>query len=327
MPSDKTAIGISDLLRKYIEALVEEVVIEGKPFDNQKKSDLQSFSQEEGVDYVTLEKNLTGFFEAVEELKSHESKAVERLAKILAKDCYLEEGKVNELLEALNEAREKEERERKTKEEEERRRGEKDSKEAEQREKERLEAEHKAKEAAEQQEKMKKAEALFQQWANFAKTGLDNKKAEECIHLLMESAALGYPKAQNHLSQAYKFGWGVKQNIEEAFRLSMASALQDNRGGQCAVGIAYLYGNGVEPNDELAFLWLSKSAQAGSPVGMVYLAICYRYGIGTARNLEQAEQLISKAKEIAPQSASFFLRITDDNTYEHIESVRSKKAE
>ena len=54
---DKTSIGISDLLRQFIEALVEEVVFEGKPFDNQKKSNLQSFSQEEGVDYATLEKN------------------------------------------------------------------------------------------------------------------------------------------------------------------------------------------------------------------------------------------------------------------------------
>ena len=54
--SDKTTIGPSPLLRQYIEALVKEVMLEGKTFDNQKKNDLQRYSQDEGVDYATLEK-------------------------------------------------------------------------------------------------------------------------------------------------------------------------------------------------------------------------------------------------------------------------------
>lgn len=102
---DKTTIGISDLLRQFIEALAEEVVLEGKPFADQKKW-LRKYSENEGVNYAALEKNLTEFFETIEELKSHESKAGERLAKLLAKDCFLDEGKVNELVSAVNELRE-----------------------------------------------------------------------------------------------------------------------------------------------------------------------------------------------------------------------------
>lgn len=98
---DKTTLGISDLLRQYIEAMVEEVVIKGKPFDDQKKKWLQLYSQEEGVDYATLEKNLTAFFETIEELKSKESTSNERLAKVLAKDCYLEECKAEKLIEGV----------------------------------------------------------------------------------------------------------------------------------------------------------------------------------------------------------------------------------
>jgi hypothetical protein len=109
---DKTAIGNNEhtntpskAFREYIEALVEEVVINGEPFDAQKKW-LRKNSEAEGVDYATLEKNLMEFFETIEELKSHESKAGERLAKMLAKDCFLDEGKVNELVSAVNELRE-----------------------------------------------------------------------------------------------------------------------------------------------------------------------------------------------------------------------------
>jgi hypothetical protein len=103
---DKTSIGISDLLRKFIKALVKEVVIEGKPFDDQKKEWLQTYSHNEGEDYATLEKNLLEFFEAVDELRIHESKSGERLAKKVAKECYLEEGEVDNLISSVNKARE-----------------------------------------------------------------------------------------------------------------------------------------------------------------------------------------------------------------------------
>jgi hypothetical protein len=102
---DKTAIGISDLLRQFIEALVEDVVIEGKPFDDQKKKWLQRYSQEECVDYVELEKNLTEFFETIEELKSKESKAIERLTRMIAEDCFISDSVVDKLISAMNEGR------------------------------------------------------------------------------------------------------------------------------------------------------------------------------------------------------------------------------
>lgn len=105
---DKTTIGNnenantpSEAFREYIESLVEEIVINNAVFNEHKKY-LQRYSQEEGVDYTTLEKNLTEFFETLEELKSHGSKSSERLAKMLANNCYLKEGKVEKLIDSMN---------------------------------------------------------------------------------------------------------------------------------------------------------------------------------------------------------------------------------
>lgn len=93
---DKTAIGISDLLCQYIEALVEEVVIEGKPFEEQKKW-LRKYSEAEGRDYATLEKKLLDFFEVIEEWKQHGLKSSELMAKMLAKECYISEREMEKL--------------------------------------------------------------------------------------------------------------------------------------------------------------------------------------------------------------------------------------
>jgi hypothetical protein len=119
---DKTAIGNnentntpSEAFREYIESLVEEIVLNNAVFNAHKKY-LQRYSQEEGLDYTELEKNLENFFDTLKELKSHKSNPLLLFAKMLAKDCYLEEDKVDKLLTAMNEAREKEEAKHKAKE-------------------------------------------------------------------------------------------------------------------------------------------------------------------------------------------------------------------
>jgi len=102
---DKTTLGISVLLHKFIEALVEEVVIEGKPFDDQKKELLQTYSHEEGVDYDTLENNLLMLFEIADELKTLESKTVELMLTSTARECYLSDEETEKLIKCLKEQR------------------------------------------------------------------------------------------------------------------------------------------------------------------------------------------------------------------------------
>ena len=60
--------GISETLQSYIDSMVEEIVLEGKPFDAQKKY-LRKFSEKEGVDYDNLEADISTFIEIIENLK------------------------------------------------------------------------------------------------------------------------------------------------------------------------------------------------------------------------------------------------------------------
>ena len=94
---DKTSFGISEELRQYIEALVEEVILKGKPFENHKKY-LLRFCDAEGINYDTLDENLTEFFEIIEEWKSFHTKAGLAMAKLLGGKCYLSQDCVNKLL-------------------------------------------------------------------------------------------------------------------------------------------------------------------------------------------------------------------------------------
>ena len=66
---DKTTLGISDTFREFIEALVEEVTINGEPFDVQKKW-LRKYSEAEGLNYETIESNLSDLFDAIKELEN-----------------------------------------------------------------------------------------------------------------------------------------------------------------------------------------------------------------------------------------------------------------
>ena len=108
---DKTTLGISDTFREYIAELVKEVVINGESFEAQKKW-LRKNSENEGVNYAVLERNLTDFFVSMEDWKVLKSKSSQIAAKLLARDCYLDEGKVDDFVSAINKAREKEEDER-----------------------------------------------------------------------------------------------------------------------------------------------------------------------------------------------------------------------
>lgn len=67
---------ISGGLQIFIDSMVEEIVLEGKPFDTQKKY-LKKFSEKEGLDYVQLEKNICTFIDIFKYLKVTPSKLIE----------------------------------------------------------------------------------------------------------------------------------------------------------------------------------------------------------------------------------------------------------
>ena len=103
---EKTSFGISEELLHFIEALVEEVVLEGKPFEHHKKY-LCRFCEAESIDYDAFEGNLTEFFDIINEWKCHHTKAGYAMTKLLGKNCYLSASVIDQLfanIEAAEEA-------------------------------------------------------------------------------------------------------------------------------------------------------------------------------------------------------------------------------
>ena len=99
---DKTALVVSEELRQYIEALVEEVVLEGKPFENHKKY-LHRFCETEGVDYELLDKNLADFFSIMNHYRFVRSKYSTMMAKKLGGSCFLSETVIDKLISLIPE--------------------------------------------------------------------------------------------------------------------------------------------------------------------------------------------------------------------------------
>ena len=88
---------ISDGLQNFIDSMVEEIVLEGKPFENQKKY-LKKFSENEGLDYNKLEADISTFIEIVENLKEAPNKLMEKFAEEKGRSCHLSEIVISEIL-------------------------------------------------------------------------------------------------------------------------------------------------------------------------------------------------------------------------------------
>lgn len=92
--------GISEDFRQYIKETIEEVLVEGRAFDGQKRW-LHRLGETEVVDCNALERNMTDLIEVVEEWKQLKSKSGERMARMLGKECYLTEQDIDGLLQKL----------------------------------------------------------------------------------------------------------------------------------------------------------------------------------------------------------------------------------
>lgn len=91
---------ISEGLQNFIDSMVEEIVLEGKPFNTQKKY-LKKFSENEGLDYQRLEVDLLTFIEIIDSLKSTPNRLLERIALDKGYDCFISSVIVCELLDSL----------------------------------------------------------------------------------------------------------------------------------------------------------------------------------------------------------------------------------
>ena len=92
--------GISENLQRFIDSMVEEIVLDGKPFDTQKKY-LKKFSENEGLNYETIENGITELIETLGEMKSTDSKSLMKLALIQAKEACVTEAEVLRIVDLM----------------------------------------------------------------------------------------------------------------------------------------------------------------------------------------------------------------------------------
>ena len=88
---------ISQDLRLYLEALLEEVFLEGEDFESRKKY-LRRFATAEGLDAASLERDFQDLLDVLKDCRKQSGKSGERLARMLARECFISGEKVDQLL-------------------------------------------------------------------------------------------------------------------------------------------------------------------------------------------------------------------------------------
>jgi len=94
---DKSSFGsnnkpqISEGLQNFINAMVEEIILKGEHFDEQKKKWLKKYVENESLNYTLYEKELCDFLESLTVYNKTESEAVKRMIKAHSELCYIKD--------------------------------------------------------------------------------------------------------------------------------------------------------------------------------------------------------------------------------------------
>ncbi|HCA44033.1 MAG TPA: hypothetical protein DEP28_12370 [Bacteroidetes bacterium] len=86
---------ISEGLKNYINAMVEEILLKGETFDDQKKKWLRKYSEAEGVNFIELENNLNLFLELPSETFISNMNLINRIANL----CYINKNTLKAIVE------------------------------------------------------------------------------------------------------------------------------------------------------------------------------------------------------------------------------------
>jgi len=79
---------ISEGLQNFIKALVEEIIWEGKSYEKKRKY-LERYSQNEGIDFEELEKNMNDFFELLQVMDKTDSNVLKMYYLEAADKCFI----------------------------------------------------------------------------------------------------------------------------------------------------------------------------------------------------------------------------------------------
>lgn len=148
------------------------------------------------------------------------------------------------------------------------------------------------------------ADALF--WVGdqyYQGNPLFGKDLEKAVELILLADKLGSVDAANHLGTMYKFGEGVKVDINLAVHYFIKAAEMGDYYGHYNLGLLYYEGNAVIQDQSKAAYHFTEATKHHFPDAYGYLALLYRDGLGVARSQEKYVELLDAAAELGSNIA------------------------
>lgn len=124
---------------------------------------------------------------------------------------------------------------------------------------------------------------------------------EEAIKLFVGGKAYGDSLANEWLVEAYRFGYGVPQDMERAKELSTngQNALLDmctlnDPDAMYMVGWNYIYSPFYTRNLQLGFSWYERASKKGHVKATIQMALCLINGTGCIQDIKSGLQILGK---------------------------------
>ena len=318
---------ISDSLQRFIDLMVEEIVLKGKPFDYQRKY-LKKYSENEGLDYGSLEANIEGFLKDLNSslIPSSDLEQVESI-KEKGRVCYLSEETIKKVVDYTARSKHRDKmlstwhmvltvlgavaflalvlflvfRKTPVVETESVAVVQQDTIIKRQY---ATEAERLYREAADKGD----ADAQFRLGFDYliGAEGL-SKDHSKAVEWMTKAADQGEVRAQYQLGLFYENGNGVPQDYKNAVKWYKEAADQGEVRAQYQLGLFYENGNGVPQDYKKAAKWYKKASVQGHRSAQYHLGLFYEKGNGVPHNFITAEEWFKKAADGGNTEAQYHL--------------------
>jgi len=250
---------ISEGLQGFIDSMVEEIVLEGKPFDSQKKY-LKKFSENEGLDYEKLEVDITTFIEILESLKTALNKLQVKLAEEKGKECHISEDTVQKLVKHSSQPHQKEQE----------------------------------KTLIDKKDGTGKGGSLNKTFL-WGSIGLLLLVVILLLFKWYSDNNVSKSDTEVNIQRDSVVNTQYSSEAEQQFR---SDAERGDAEAQYCLGYCYYCGaKGLPKSYSEAIKWFTKAANQGYARAQYELGYCYEHGLGVSQNLEEAKLWYEKAAD------------------------------
>ncbi len=156
-----------------------------------------------------------------------------------------------------------------------------------------------------------KALMLYIKGNSYITENSDANELKIAFDYILESAKLGYEKAEHSVGLFYLDGIVVEKDFTQAAHWIEKSANKGYVESQCLLGMFFLDGAGVEQDIEKGIYWIKKSAEKHHPQAQHLLGLFYEEGTGVEQNIKKAVYWLGHAMENGFDEAEYdFIRCT-----------------